>query len=357
MNVKPVASPHQVVTTQSNPTAQRNKAIEAFKAGRSSYDTSPEQGESGQTNPNQGHANHFINPNNVSVEELSAVTSNNKSNELASSEEPSQAVPQETPQPKVERDPALSRQFAQLAKQERQLRAKVQAEMKAIETQKVELAQQQEQIKAKELQYNEGYISKNQLKTDTLRILADSGISYDELTQQILNSQTTDPRTESHIARLEAKISQLEEKANQGVKAQEEQQQQAYRAAVKQIETDVKNLVKMDPNFETIQATRSVSDVVELIEETYKKDGYVMTVEDACKEVEDYLVEEAMKVTRIGKIKRQLEQAGQPKPSQTAKTQQTQPGTMKTLTNAAASTRKLSAKERAVLAFKGELKQ
>lgn len=353
MNVKPVASPHQVVTTQSNPTAQRNKAIEAFKAGKSSFDAAEPVPQAERV-----PEHHSVNPNNISPEEVSAIrpalTSNERSNELAEET----AVTVEThKEEKPQVDPALSRQFAQLAKQERQLRAKVQAEMKAIEAQKAELATQQASIKSKEQEYSEGYISKDQLKRDTLRILADSGVSYDELTQQILNQSTLDPRTESTIARLEAKIASLEEKANLGVKAQEEQQQQAYRAAVKQIETDVRNLVRMDPNFETIQATRSTSDVVELIEETYKKDGILMSVEDACKEVEDYLVEEAMKVTRIGKIKRQLEQAGQPKPSQTAKPVQTQPGPMKTLTNAATSTRKLSAKERAMLAFKGELKQ
>lgn len=112
----------------------------------------------------------------------------------------------------------------------------------------------------------------------------------------------------------------------------------------------------MDPYFETIKQTNSVSDVVDLITATYEKDGILLSVEEAAKEVEDYLVDEAMKLTRIGKIKQRLAASTTAKVSQEqtpAPKKQTQ---MKTLTNAASTTRQLSAKERAILAFRGELK-
>lgn len=345
MKVQPVSSPHAVMTTQSNPTAQRNKAIEAFTKGQSSYDA--------PTNP---APNHSVNPNNISPEELSAVKSQNKEEVYTSAEtvDTPKAEVLESKESKSEQDPALQRQFAQLARQERQLRAKAQQQDQVIKAREAALQAKEDAIRLKETEYSQGYISKDQLKRDTMRILADAGVSYDELTQQILNQPGVDPRTEVVISKLEAKIAALEAKADQNVKAQEESQQQAYKAAVKQIEVDVRATVQNDPNFETIKATRSIQDVVELIETTYKQDGVLMTVEDACTEVENYLVEEALKVTRIGKIKRQLEQAGTPKPTQTAKPADTP--SMKTLTNAATSTRKLSARERAMLAFKNELK-
>lgn len=348
MKLTPVAGPLPPPTI--NETARREKMISAFNK------SAQQQSQPQQRQP-EGHA---VNPNNISPEELSAVKpqapvqtqEKNNSAPVEATETPVPAV-----EPKPERDPALSQQFAKLAQQERRLRQKAQQQQEAIKAREAELATKEQAIKAKEQQYQDGYISRDQLKSDTLRILADSGVSYDELTQQILNQQPTDPRTEATIKRLEAKIASLEEKATQGTKAMEEQQQQAYRAAVKQIEMDVRSTVMNDPNFETIRSTKSVLDVVELIEETYKKDGLLMSVEEACQEVENYLVDEAMKLTRIGKIKRQLEQARTSRPSE-MKTQpnpqQTQ--TMKTLTNAAASTRKLSAKERAILAFRGELK-
>lgn len=354
MKLTPVSSPHAIQPTSVSSNSKRSAAIEAFNKGQSSYD---------KPAPTTGNAQEMpvANPNRISPEELSAVKPQTPEtpDNLATSEDTPPAVEKaETTQEKNERDPALSRQFAQLARQERQLRAKVQQEMKAIEAQKAELAVQQAAIKTKEQEYGQGYISKDQLKQDTLRILADSGVSYDDLTQQILNAPGVNPQLDSAINSLKAEIKDLKSQLDQGKQQQIEQQQQAYKAAVKQIETDVRQLITMDPQFETIKATRSTSDVVELIEETYKKDGVLMSVEEACQEVENYLTEEALKLTRIGKIKRQLEQAGQPKPTQqqTQAPKQQTPAPMKTLTNAAASTRKLTAKERAVLAFRGELK-
>jgi hypothetical protein len=65
--------------------------------------------------------------------------------------------------------------------------------------------------------------------------------------------------------------------------------------------------------------------------------------------VEDYLVEEALKVAKISKISKKLQPAAQP-----AAEPIKQPAA-KTLTNAMGTNRPLSAKERAVLAFEGKL--
>jgi hypothetical protein len=346
MKVQSVTSPHVIPVNGTPESVRTAKAVAAFNAGKSSYDTA-------------AAPNHSINPNNISLEELSAVKPVSNPSEILQNSQTVDTAPATEPEPKpeVKEDPALQRQFAQLARQERQLRAKAQQQDQAIKAREQALQAKEDAIRTKEQEYSQGYISKDQLKRDTMRILADAGVSYDELTQQILNQPGIDPRTEAVISKLEAKIAALEDKATQGVKAQEESQQQAYKAAVKQIELDVRSTVANDPNFETIKATHSVSDVVQLIEETYKKDGYVMSVDEACNEVENYLVEEAMKVTRIGKIKRQLEQAGMPKPSpKTAETQQQTQQTPKTLTNAIGSTRKLSNRERAIAAMEGRLK-
>jgi hypothetical protein len=347
MKLTPVAGPLPPPTI--NETARREKMMTAFNKSA--------EAQKAQAQPQpQSQETSVANPNKISPEELSAIRPKSQDvDNLAQTEDTPVQPEVEQPAPKVERDPALSRQFAQLAKQERQLRAKAQQQEQQIKAREAELAAKEEAIKAREQEYTQGYISKDQLKQDTLRILADSGVSYDELTQQILNQRDTDPRVESYMKRLEAKIADLEAKAKQSESQAQESQQQAYKAAIKQIETDIRQLVANDPSYEVIKSTRSIPDVVELIEEVYKKDGIVMSVEEACNEVEKYLSDEAMKLTRIGKIKRQLEQAGQPKPTQTAKVQQTQ-NQMKTLTNAAASTRKLSAKERAILAFRNELK-
>ncbi len=346
MKLTPVSSPAAIQPTNTNSGQKRSAAIEAFNKGQSSFDAPKEQ----QRQPE----NHSVDPNNISPEELSAVKPQEKQpieDTLARTED----TPKEV---KPEKDPALQRQFAQLARQERQLRAKAQQQEQQIKAREAALEAKEQAIKATEQKYSEGYISRDQLKQDTLRILADSGVSYDELTQQILNQPSINPQLEATINALKQEINSLKSTIDEGKQQQSQQQQDAYKAAVKQIETDVRQIVTMDPQFETIKATKSISDVVELIEETYKQDGYVMPVEEACQEVENYLVEEAMKLTRLGKIKRQLEQAGQPKPTETAKPKEQthQQGQAKTLTNAISSTRKLTNRERAIAAMEGRLK-
>jgi cell division protein FtsL len=349
MNIKPVSSLHAVITTQSNPTAQRNKAIEAFNKGVSSYDKAPA--------PTTGQAQEtaVANPNNVSVEELSAIKpqATDSLDKLATSEDTPAATSDQTLDTKKP-DPALQRQFAQLARQERQLRAKVQAQEQAIKAREAALAEKEKAILSKEQQYSEGYISKDQLKQDTLRILSDVGVPteslYNEMTDQMLG-KGLDPRADAAIRRLEAKIASLEAKAQENTKAAEESQQQAYKAAVKQIQLDVNKEVAANPgDYKHIAATNSKKDVTELIEAVYKKDGHLMSVEEACQEVEKYLKDEYQR------LKGKLEPAGQQaRVEKIAQQMQPQPG-MKTLTNAASSTRKLSSRERAMLAFKGELK-
>lgn len=363
MKVTPVHSPHAIAQAQStgtNPEA-RARAIAKLTGGNTT--NTPKAAQPAINAQVEAVAN----PNQVSLEELSAVKAPTQTTEtIVESTDSIEATAAETTdapettkeeQPKV--DPTLSRQFAQLARQEKALRAKAQQQAQ-------EFKQREEAIKAREAALSQtkpdlsNYIPKDTLKTDPLRVLADAGLSYEELTQQILTQQPRDPRTEAHIVRLEAKLADLEAKAETSAKTYQEQQQQQYQQAVKQITMDVKQLVSKDPNFETIKSTNSIKDVVELIETTYKEDGHLMTVEEAAQEVEEYLVEEAMKLTNIDKIKKRMAAANASKPKSEVKTPatqtQTQP-TMKTLTNATASQRQLSPRERAELAFRGELKR
>lgn len=361
MKITPVNSPIAIAPQGTPEHVRTAKAVAAFNKGQSSYDK-PVEAVPQQSRQPEAHS---INPNSVSVEELSAIQApqidkgvNNEQVAIEETQELSQ--PEEVKTKAV--DPALSRQFAQLARQEKALRAKVQQQDQALKAREQALAVREAKFsEPQQPQFDASkYVSLEDFKANPLKVMAQTGLSYDELTQQLLNVSTTDPRTEALIGRLEAKIKALEDGAEDTKKSYAETQQQTYNAAVKQIEYDARDLVQMDPNFETIKATNSVKDVVELITRTHAKTGKILSVEEACNKVEEYLVDEALKLTRIGKIKSRLEQSSAVK-VQTQKQppkpldRQIQPG-MKTLTNAASSTRQLSAKERAVLAFKGELK-
>lgn len=347
MKVQAVQSP---IAAQSTPTpaggstaAQdaRARAIAKFSATPA---TTPE-----------AHSPDF-NQNAISPEEMSAVIAPTVSEPIEDVLEATTETPPE--EAKVEQDPALSRQFAQLARQEKQLRLKAQQQEQAYKAKEAALAAREAELTAKNSKYDTDYIPKSQLKQDALSALEAAGLSYDDLTQQVINQQTQDPRVMSMIQRAEAKIAALEAQIQDANKAQVDQQSQQYQQAVEQIKIDTKALVQSNPEYEAIRAARAEKDVVELITETFNKDGILLSVEDAAQQVEDYLTEEAMKFTRLEKIKKRMSQVAPDSKPSTTQTQASpkQPQPMKTLTNANSSTRPMTARERAIAAMEGKLK-
>lgn len=302
-----------------------------------------------------------VNANNISPEEVQAVSQQaspdkSPSTEAPQAEETAQA-PVKAQETKPQEDESLSNKYQILARKERALRAKAQQQDQALQTREQALKAREAELDAKSKTYDTDYIPRSQLKQAALDAVATGDIPYDEVTEQVLNQGKTDPRLMKYIQSLQDTVKKLEQGVEEQKNTWKNSQDEQYKAAVKQIESDVRSLVTTDPEYEAIRATKSVRDVVDLIEMKFKEDGTLLSVEDAAKEVENYLVEEATKLAQLNKIQKRTQKppaAGRESPEQQQATKQPQP--MKTLTNAAGSTRKLSSKERAILAFKGELK-
>lgn len=264
--------------------------------------------------------------------------------------QPSKVETPEAPsKPAVTEDKALSPQYAAIARKERQLRDQV----KQFQAERQAFKAEQESSKAKQSQEQTGFISKDRLLKDTWSVLNEAGITYDHLTASAVNPPS---QQDQMISKLEAKIQALEDANKQTNSNIENRDTQAYNQAVAQIRTDVVNLVKSDPNFETIKETRSVGDVVDLIKKTFKEDGVLLSIEEAAQAVEDHLVEEAMKITKIKKIQQRMASNAAPTQKSPAASQSTsQSPQLKTLTNSVSSTRVLSNRERAIAVMEGRL--
>ncbi len=250
-----------------------------------------------------------------------------------------------------ETEESLSSHYAVLARKE-----------KAIRQREQQLRQRESAAKALEEatkappkpSFDESkYVDKTRLTQDPFKVLSELGLTYDQLTELAINA----PKPEQLALLNEIKTLKEEMQALKGeTKKSFEDQQTAQRTeAINQIRSEVKALVKMDPQFETVRATNSVDDVVELIEKVYDKDGILLTVEDAASQVEEYLMDEAIRLAKLKKIQQRL----QPKASASTEvktTSQTEKKPLQTLTNSIASNRPVSARDRAIAAFKGELK-
>ena len=104
-----------------------------------------------------------VNQNNVSPEEV-AVAKPSESGQNATIEEKSTAPLADTKAPE---DP-ISTQYANLARKEKALRARVMQQEQAIKAKEAAFLAKEEALKAKESEYQSKYISKDRLSQDTL---------------------------------------------------------------------------------------------------------------------------------------------------------------------------------------------
>lgn len=301
-----------------------------------------------------------LNPNNVSPEEMTAL----KPTQTEEDPEKGQTnTTESTDEDKVEtksKEEPLSSQYAVLARKEKALRAKAQAQDSAFKAREDALAAREAALATKDAEYQSNYIPKNRLTEDTLGVLAEEGIDYEQLTQLALNPPPKqDPATKAYIAKLEARLSEIDGKLNKQVQSVQEAQTAQYKQAISQITRDAEKLVSTGDDYEAVRSTNSVQDVVDLIEKTFKEDGVLLTTEEACKLVEEELIEQTFKFSQMKKIQQRLA-AAKAAPTAPAPKQSEQPSTqkpqMKTLTNAVGTQRQYTARERAIMAMKGELK-
>lgn len=222
----------------------------------------------------------------------------------------------------------LSPQLAALAKQRRSLQVKereIADREKALETQTPTQGD---------------LVSKARLKSDPVGVFLESGLTYDELAQAIMANDANSP-----VKALEAKIKALEEGLDKKLTDRDTQSEQQVLAEMRREATQ---LVAEGEAFELVRETRSVPQVMKLIERTYRETGEVLDVRQALGLVEEELFKDASKLAGLQKVQSQFA----PRPA----SQQPQPRQMRTLTNRDTAQVPQSAKQRALAAFAGTLK-
>jgi hypothetical protein len=271
-----------------------------------------------------------------------------------------QAVSAQTQeQPKV--DPAVENARAPEANPPKDERTEsLLRKEKQIRKMQQQLAQERQAWEAKQNQYVTDYVPKSRLMDDPLAVLQEAGIDQAKLTEMMMSTTRDDPT----IRALKAELRALKDSQIAAQKAAEEQSSQQYQQAIKQIGSEVKMLVDHDETFEMIKNSESYDAVVELIEQTFNKDGYLMDVKEAAQQVETYLLDEAYKVAQFKKVQARLAPKPAEENAEPGKPNPGAPSGMKTITHQStqspASPKKLTEKERierAKAAFFGKLNQ
>lgn len=345
--------------------ATRERAVQIAAGKLQTENTAPRASEgSNSVDQPSLSAQLLSQPTQEGLKAISDVSTPTAEGQSATSEAPASLEVAPEQAPAASTPPAqspLSTQYAQLARKERAIRQQMQ-ELKRIQQ---EVKDAQSQIKSQAAQPQQSfdpskYVSIDELKANPWQKLTETGISYDQLTQAALNAPNP---LEWEIKKLQNQLADqqksFEDYQQKNSKYQEDNQKQAYDQAKSQIKSDVKRLVTVDSSYETIKATNSVQDVVDLIEKTFERDGVLLTIEEAAQEVENYLLEETVKIYSIPKIQKRVQSMQTTKtstasPKQPEKPPGQQPNQQKTLTNSLTSSRPLSARERAIRAATGQ---
>ena len=122
-----------------------------------------------------------------------------------------------------------------------------------------------------------------------------------------------------------------------------ERESAAEKQVMAQMSREIDKLTREGDTYETIRATKSQGDVLELIHRTWKDTGEVLSETEACELIEKQLVEELLPLTKLGKISGKLPQSAPTLPDKHTKT----------LTNRDTGRAPTSRRERALQAFYG----
>ncbi len=222
--------------------------------------------------------------------------------------------------PEPER-PDFSRQFAALARKERAMRQK--------EQEIANFAKEREQFEGTSTRLAD---LQRLAKENPAKLLGELGISYDDLTQQVINegNPTEEQQLRLENEKLQARLGKLEE-------VYDKQRQQAEQAQVKaahtQLVDNIKNFVDDSSTFEMVQHHDAYGLVAQVMQEHYNTTKEVLEYGDAAKLVEDHFMAEAERYLGSKKLQERFRELEKPRESETPEAAEQAVKRVKTLSN------------------------
>lgn len=217
------------------------------------------------------------------------------------------------------------------------------------------------QVKERELEEREAALKtqppggaedfKAKLKASPLSVLLDAGVTYDQLTEEILAQQNAP--IDSKALREQIK-EELKEELKGEFNSRDELAEKQVLAAY---ESEINVLVKDNERYELIQGEGAQKDVVALIHRVFKEEeGRLLDVEEAADIIEEELFNDSLKRAQYKKVQSKLSPTEQTVERILA---DPKPGTrvMRTLTNRDSSPTTMDKRTRAIAAMEGRLKR
>jgi hypothetical protein len=219
---------------------------------------------------------------------------------------------------------------------------------RSIWHEKQKVAQERQQLASERKEYEDWKASKAKAKQNPLEYLSQAELSYDELTNFMLNGGKPTPESEIQSVRseLEALRKERDKDKEDSKTAQEQAQRQAEAQRLEEFKEEIADFLNTNKDTYELASTReavediftTITDAFTISLQEYNKNGRVgrppgpMSIEEATKIVEEFYEAEVIRLAETKKLKERL--GIQPK--EEGQTQAKQPS--KTLTNNMSST-------------------
>lgn len=186
------------------------------------------------------------------------------------------------------------------------------------------------------------------IQKDPFKVIGEAGLTPEQLTNFMLNQPKPE---EQRIMALQEEIRALklaqEENMSQAKKAETER----YQEARKNVRVQLERLVDGNDQFENIKADEAFDAVIDLMELTYKEEGYLMKPEEAALKVEQHLIDSYYERSQRKSVLSRLQKVAPPSQGEAQQknpTSQQQNSPLTTLSNrnAVSSSSRLTPEER-----------
>ena len=243
-------------------------------------------------------------------------TSSNAASEIAATfsteAEPVEAVTTEQTKEHSSTDDGFDRKFAALSRKDKEFRD----EQASWQEEKAELEALRSEKAAKASESDAPQMSIEQrLKRDPLGTLKDLGLSYDKLTELALNDGKLDSESlmnnklddmnskweETYGSKIKQLEEQIAEKEAAEITGKQEQAVEGFKDNINA------HLTENEADFELISAYKANDLVFDVIETHYNETNRVLEISDACKAVEEHLLTEYQKLSKIEKLQAKQE--------------------------------------------------
>lgn len=230
---------------------------------------------------------------------------------------------------------------------------------RALQVKERELAEKEQALNAQQVFNPEEYVSKADLKANRLKVLLENGVTYDQLTEDILNNQSAaiDPVALRNQIKEELKTELTEEFVNRD--------QAAEQQVLADMTRETYALTAQGEQFEAIRESKAQKKVVDLVHKVWQngwpdkgyEKGHIMDITEAAELVENQLIEDFTPLARLKKVQSRLTPEQVQQVEKILTTPKDNVKVMRTLTNRDTATMPLDRRARAIAAFGGVLKR